>query len=179
MPREPITPGDQIETHTQRLVSSAVLRRLRRLVEETHRQIRLERVATRVLLAFFAIVVIAGVGAALWSSYASGSASPKGALIANPWTLYADTVRQRIQKRMDADYAKDHVPGRGKSLKLRIRLKANGDLDSVEVERPSDSIAVDEFAMRIVRDVAPFGPAPAQIRKNAEFVTISAEFVLH
>lgn len=161
----------------QRLVSSAVLRRLRRLVEETHRRIHLERAAT--LLAFLAIVVIAGVGVAMWSSYASGSASPKGALIANPWTTYADRVRQRIQERMDADYAKDHVPGRGKSLKLRIRLTASGDLDSVEVERTSDSVAVDEFAMRTVRDVAPFGPAPTQIRKNAEFVTISAEFVLH
>jgi TonB family protein len=179
MPREPITPGDQIEAHTQRLVSFEILRRLRRLVEETDRQIRLERVATRALLAFFAIVVIAGAGVAMWSSYARGSASQKGALIANPWTAYTDSVRQKVQERIDADYAKDHVPGRGKSLKLRIRLTAGGDLDSVEVERPSGSIAVDEFAMRTVRDVAPFGPAPVQVRNNTDMVTISANFVLH
>jgi TonB family protein len=177
--REPITPGDQIETHTQRLVSREVLRRLRRLVEETHRQIRLERAATRALLAFLAIVVTAGVGVAMWSSYARGSASQGGALIANPWTAYADGVRQKVQERLDADYAKDHVPGQGKSLKLRIRLTAGGDLDSVEVESPSGSIAVDEFAMRTVRDVAPFGPAPVEARNKTDTVTISANFVLH
>lgn len=179
MEKEPITPGDQPETHTQKLVSSAILRRLGRLVEDSNRQTRLERVATRLLIAFLAIVAIAGFGTAIWNSYYSTSAAAKRSLIANPLLAYADIVRQTVQSRMDAEYAKAHVPGQGKSLKLRIGLKANGDLDSVEVERTSDSIAVDEFAMRVVRESAPFGPLPVQLQKATDVVTISTDFVLH
>jgi len=179
MPTEPITPGDQPEAHAQKLVSSAILRRLGRLVEDSNRQTRLERVATRLLIVFLAIVAVAGFGTAIWNSYYSPAALSRRSVGANPWIAYGDSVRQKVQQRMDAEYAKDHVPGQGKSLKLRIRLKADGDLDSVEVERTSDSIAVDEFAMRTVRESAPFGPLPIQLQKATDVVTISTTFALH
>jgi TonB family protein len=156
MENEPVTPTDQIETPT-----------------------RQRRVATRLLLAFLAIVAIAGFGTAIWNGYFSASAVARRSLIANPLLAYADIVRQTVQNRMDAEYAKTHVPGQGKSLKLRIGLNADGELASVEVERTSGSAAVDEFAMRVVRESAPFGPPPVQLRKKTDIVTISTNFVLH
>jgi len=153
--------------------------RLIRWVEDAKRRIRLERIATRASLALVALAIAIGLGGSLESGHARGAAQAKGALAANPWTVYADAVRQKIQERLDATWAKDRVPGKGKSLTLRIRLDTEGALDIVEVEDSSDSIAVDEFAMRTVRDVAPFGPVPPQARTQADTVTIKASFALH
>ena len=153
--------------------------RLIRWVEDAKRRIRLERIATRASLALVALAIAIGLGGSLSSGRASGAAQAKGALAPNPWTVYEDAVRRKIQERLDATWAKDRVPGKGKSLTLRIRLDTEGALDIVEVEDSSDSIAVDEFAMRTVRDVAPFGPVPPQARTQADTVTIKASFALH
>jgi protein TonB len=153
---EPVTPVDPVETPAPQ-----------------------RRVGTALLLAFLTIVAVAGFGTAAWRTYFSASAVSKRVVTADPLVAYAGMVRRTVQDRMDAEYAKDHVPGQGKSLKLRIGLNADGGLDAVRVERTSGSVAVDEFAMRIVRECSPFGPLPVQLQKKTDIVTIATDFVLH
>ncbi len=59
------------------------------------------------------------------------------------------------------------------SLQLTVSIRADGSLESVEVSRPSGERILDAAAQRIVRLSAPFPPLPADIRKEADILSIT------
>jgi protein TonB len=58
-------------------------------------------------------------------------------------------------------------------LQLTVSIKADGNLDDVEVTRSSGSKVLDAAAVAIVRRAAPYAPFPEDVRKKADVVAIT------
>jgi protein TonB len=59
------------------------------------------------------------------------------------------------------------------SLQLTVSIRADGSVESVEINRSSHQPILDAAALRIVRLAAPFPPLPANIRKDADVLSIT------
>jgi protein TonB len=59
------------------------------------------------------------------------------------------------------------------SLQLTVSIRADGSVESVEVNRSSGQPILDAAAMRIVKLAAPFPPLPADIRKDTDILSIT------
>ncbi len=58
-------------------------------------------------------------------------------------------------------------------LQLTVSIKADGNLEDVEITRSSGSKVLDNAAVTIVRRAAPYAPFSADIRKKADVVVIT------
>lgn len=58
-------------------------------------------------------------------------------------------------------------------LQLSVAIRADGSVESVEVNRSSGHRILDAAAMRIVRLTAPFSPLPPDIRKDTDILVIT------
>ena len=87
---------------------------------------------------------------------------------------YVEDWRQKIERVGDLNY-----PQAARELKLQGRLlvtvgvKADGSLDSIDINRPSGFKALDEGARRIVQLAAPFAAFPAEISKDTDILYIT------
>jgi periplasmic protein TonB len=87
---------------------------------------------------------------------------------------YVEDWRQKVERVGDLNY-----PQAARDLKLQGRLmvtvgiKADGSLDSIDINRPSGFRALDEGARRIVQLAAPFGAFPAEIAKDTDILYIT------
>lgn len=59
------------------------------------------------------------------------------------------------------------------SLTLTVSIKADGSVDSIEINRPSGQRILDAAAIRIVKLSAPFAPFPPDIRKDTDILSIT------
>lgn len=59
------------------------------------------------------------------------------------------------------------------SLTLTVNLRADGSVDSIEINRPSGERILDAAAQRIVQLAAPYAPFPPDIRKETEILSIT------
>jgi len=59
------------------------------------------------------------------------------------------------------------------SLALTVSIRSSGEVDSIEVSRPSGHKELDEAAVRIVRLAAPYSPFPDDIRRDTDIVSIT------
>ena len=59
------------------------------------------------------------------------------------------------------------------SLTLTVNLRADGSVDSIEINRPSGERILDAAAQRIVKLAAPYAPFPPDIRKETEILSIT------
>jgi protein TonB len=91
---------------------------------------------------------------------------------------YVDAWRMKIERIGTLNYPTD---GRGQRLSGRllvtVEIRADGTLGSVEINHSSGNPALDEAAIRIVRQSAPFPPLPGGIRdetgKPADILAIT------
>ena len=87
---------------------------------------------------------------------------------------YVEDWRQKVERVGDLNY-----PQPARDLKLQGRLmvtvgiKADGSLESIDINRPSGFKALDEGARRIVQLAAPFGAFPAEIAKDTDILYIT------
>ena len=87
---------------------------------------------------------------------------------------YVEDWRQKVERVGDLNY-----PQAARDLKLQGRLmvtvgiKADGSLESIDINRPSGFKALDEGARRIVQLAAPFGAFPAEIAKDTDILYIT------
>ena len=87
---------------------------------------------------------------------------------------YVEDWRQKVERVGDLNY-----PQAARDLKLQGRLlvtvgiKADGSLESVDVNRPSGFKALDEGARRIVQLAAPYAAFPADIAKDTDVLYIT------
>jgi len=59
------------------------------------------------------------------------------------------------------------------SLQLSVSIRADGSMESVEVERSSGKRILDAAAVRIVKLAAPYAPLPPDITKDTDILTIT------
>ena len=86
---------------------------------------------------------------------------------------YVEDWRQKIERIGNLNYpdaAKGRLYG---SLVLTVVIKANGDLERVEVNRSSGQSLLDDAARRIVRMAAPYAAFPESIRRDTDILEIT------
>ncbi|MBI4937071.1 MAG: energy transducer TonB [Nitrosomonadales bacterium] len=59
------------------------------------------------------------------------------------------------------------------SLQLTVSIRADGSVESVEVNRPSGQRILDAAALRIVKLASPFAPLPPDIRRDTDILSIT------
>lgn len=86
---------------------------------------------------------------------------------------YVEDWRQKIERIGNLNYpaaAKGRLYG---SLVLTVVIKANGDLERVEVNRSSGQRLLDDAARRIVQMAAPYAAFPESIRRDTDLLEIT------
>ena len=86
---------------------------------------------------------------------------------------YVEDWRQKIERIGNLNYpdaAKGRLYG---NLVLTVVIKANGDLDRVEVSRSSGKALLDDAARRIVQMAAPYAAFPEAIRRDTDVLEIT------
>ena len=86
---------------------------------------------------------------------------------------YVEDWRQKIERIGNLNYpdaAKGRLYG---SLVLTVVIKASGELERVEVSRPSGQPLLDDAARRIVRMAAPYAAFPDAIRRDTDILEIT------
>jgi protein TonB len=90
------------------------------------------------------------------------------------FAAYVDNFRQKIERIGTLNY-----PGEAKarriygSLQLTVAIKADGEIESVEINRSSGYRVLDQAALRIVRLAAPFDRFPDNIRSDTDILHIT------
>ena len=86
---------------------------------------------------------------------------------------YVDDWRLKVERIGNINYPEG---ARGKmygSLILAVGIKADGDIDTVEVMRSSGFQLLDRAAERIVRMSAPYSPFPPDVRRDTDILVIT------
>lgn len=89
------------------------------------------------------------------------------------FAAYVEDWRLKVQRIGNLNYpaaAKGRLYG---SLVLTVVIKANGDLERVEVSRSSGQRLLDDAARRIVQMAAPYAVFPESIRRDTDLLEIT------
>ena len=87
---------------------------------------------------------------------------------------YVDNWRQRVERVGNLNYpAEARARKIYGSLLLTVAIKADGEVETVEVERSSGHKLLDQAAIRIVRLSAPFDRFPDNIRRDTDIIHIT------
>ena len=151
-----------------------VLQRLLRLLEKTDPPVHAGRRTARLALLLLALAVIAALGTASWIRLTGPRIELPAA--ADPRPAYVNRIRAKIQKATQTEWSRlsrQHKPG---MLRMRIEVGAEGQLLSATIMESSGIPALDDLALRIVRESAPFEPFPAAARKDTKTMEITSGF---
>jgi protein TonB len=86
---------------------------------------------------------------------------------------YVEAWRQKIERIGTLNYpegARGRIYG---SLRLTVSIKPDGNIDDVQIDRPSDYKVLNDAALKIVRLAAPFAAFPPEIRKDTDILVIT------
>jgi periplasmic protein TonB len=87
---------------------------------------------------------------------------------------YVDNWRLKIERIGNLNYPAEakarKIYGR---LQLTVAIKADGEIEGVEINKSSGYKVLDQAALRIVRLAAPFEPFPANIRQDTDILHIT------
>jgi protein TonB len=87
---------------------------------------------------------------------------------------YVDHWRRRIERVGNLNYPAEakarHIYG---SLQLTVAIRANGEVESIQLNRSSGHKVLDQAAIRIVRLAAPFERFPDNIRVDTDILHIT------
>ncbi|HET7732150.1 MAG TPA: TonB family protein [Usitatibacter sp.] len=87
---------------------------------------------------------------------------------------YVDNWRLKVERIGNLNYPSEARARRlYGSLQMTVGIKANGEIVSVEINRPSGHKVLDQAAARIVRLAAPFGSFPDNIRRDTDEIYIT------
>jgi TonB family protein len=148
---------------------------LQRLLARAEARLHAGQKTLRVALAIAGVGVIAALVAAAWPIVVELHSERVAAI--DPRPAYVNRVRDSIQRTTRATFEKLPKQDRSGALKLRIEIDPNGALIAVTVAEPSGFSDIDDLAIRIVRDAAPFEPFPPDMRRTTTSVEIVSEFV--
>jgi periplasmic protein TonB len=87
---------------------------------------------------------------------------------------YVDVWREKIERIGNLNYPEEAKSKRiYGSLQLTVAIKANGEVESIEVNKSSGTKVLDDAARRIVALSAPFEPFPANIKRDTDILHIT------
>ena len=90
------------------------------------------------------------------------------------FTQYVDNWRLKVERIGNLNYPAEakakKIYGR---LQLTVAIKADGEIEGVEINRSSGYKVLDQAALRIVRLAAPYEPFPANIRQDTDILHIT------
>jgi periplasmic protein TonB len=89
------------------------------------------------------------------------------------FALYVDEFRDKVERFGSNNYPSD---ARGRiygSLRLTVSIRADGTLDSVEIDRPSGHRILDDAARRIVKLASPFASFPPDMKRDTDVIVIT------
>jgi protein TonB len=90
---------------------------------------------------------------------------------------YLEEWRQKVERFGNLNYpeaAKGKLYG---NLLLYVEIKADGNLETVEIRRSSGHKVLDDAAKRIVRMAAPYGGFPAELKRQTDIVAFARTWV--
>ena len=90
---------------------------------------------------------------------------------------YVEDWRQKIELIGNANYpaaARGRIYG---SLRLTVAIRADGSVESIEVDQPSGYQVLDRAAERIVKMASPYGAFPADIRRDTDILVITRTWI--
>ena len=90
------------------------------------------------------------------------------------FAVYVDNWRLKIERIGNLNYPEEARKNRlYGSLQLTVGIKANGEVESIEVNKSSRNKVLDQAAIRIVRLAAPFDRFPDNIRADTDILYIT------
>jgi TonB family protein len=155
-------------------VTPTIAQRFRSLIEAGSRRMDFSRPAARALLAALALAAVATLAAGIWFAYLDSRTVRVS--YSDLRRAYVERAREKIQVATDAAAEERARLGSASSLKLRVVVNPNGGLMSATVVESSGNRAVDDLALRIVRESAPFEPFPPLMRRYTTSVEIYGTF---
>lgn len=149
----------------------------RRLVDRIDRQLRDNPRIVRGALAILGVALLTVLGAAAWPILLEIRAEHAAAN--DPRPAYVQALQHRIREVTEA--ALKNAPRREEpaSLKILIEVDAEGRLASTKLTQSSGDADVDEMALRIIRNAAPFEPFSPEMRRTTKIVEVTSEFHFH
>lgn len=90
------------------------------------------------------------------------------------FALYVDGWRVKVERVGNINYPQEARDRNIQaSLQMTVAIKANGDIENIEINRSSGHKFLDRAAMRIVRMSAPFDPFPPNLKKDTDVLHIT------
>jgi periplasmic protein TonB len=89
------------------------------------------------------------------------------------FALYVDAWREKVERVGNDNYPLD---ARGRlygSLTMSVSIRADGTLESVEIDRPSGHRLLDDAARRIVTMASPYARFPEAMRRDTDILVIT------
>jgi len=89
------------------------------------------------------------------------------------FAMYVEQWRQKVERVGNLNYpdsARGRIYG---SLRMSVLLRADGSVDSMQIDRTSGHQVLDQAAQKIVRLAAPFAAFPPDIRKDTDILVIT------
>lgn len=89
------------------------------------------------------------------------------------FATYVEQWRSRVETVGNRNYppqARGRVYG---SLRMTVLIRADGTIDSITLDRPSEHKILNDAAKRIIALAAPFPPFPPQIAKDTDILAIT------
>ncbi|MGH8688744.1 MAG: energy transducer TonB, partial [Burkholderiales bacterium] len=86
---------------------------------------------------------------------------------------YEEDWRRKIERIGTANYP---VAARGRlygNLRMTVTLRADGNVKSIELDRPSGHKVLDDAAFRIVKMASPYAAFPPDIRRDTDLLVIT------
>lgn len=86
---------------------------------------------------------------------------------------YVEDWRQKVERIGNLNYpdaARGRIYGR---LMLTVKIRSDGTLEGVDIDRSSGQPVLDEAALRIVRMAAPYASFPDNIRRDTDIIEIT------
>jgi periplasmic protein TonB len=91
---------------------------------------------------------------------------------------YVEDWRAKVERIGNLNYPeiarREKIYGK---LALTVSIRADGSVESIEVNRPSGQRILDASAVRIVKLSAPFAPFPPDIRKDTDIISITRTWI--
>jgi len=94
------------------------------------------------------------------------------------YAQYVEDWRAKVERIGNLNYPEaarsQKIFGR---LTLTVNIRADGSVESIEVNRPSGQRILDASAIRIVKLAAPYPPFPPDIRKDTDILSITRTWI--
>lgn len=91
---------------------------------------------------------------------------------------YVEDWRSKVERIGNMNYPemarREKIYGK---LTLTVNIRADGNVESIEINRPSGQRILDASALRIVKLASPYAPFPPDIRKDTDILSITRTWI--